>query len=53
MSSNSSLESKRHTLAKSKTIVVNVSGRGDKDLFILARAFKDEKFKEFLREESK
>ncbi len=41
------------TLPKSKTIVVNVSGRGDKDLFILARAFKDEKFKEFLREESK
>ena len=41
------------TLSKDKTIIVNVSGRGDKDLFILARAFKDEKFKEFLKNESK
>ncbi len=40
------------TLSKDKIIVVNVSGRGDKDLFILARAFKDEKFKEFLKKES-
>ncbi len=40
------------TLSKDKIIVVNVSGRGDKDLFILARAFKDRKFKEFLKKES-
>ncbi len=36
-----------------KIIVVNLSGRGDKDLFILANAFKDEKFRNFLREQSK
>jgi len=40
-------------LTKDKIIVVNVSGRGDKDLFILARAFKDENFKDFLRNESR
>ena len=38
------------TLGKDKIIVVNLSGRGDKDLFILAKAFKDEKFMEFLKE---
>ncbi|MDE2590366.1 MAG: tryptophan synthase subunit beta, partial [Patescibacteria group bacterium] len=32
------------TLSKNKVIVVNLSGRGDKDLFILAKAFKDRKF---------
>lgn len=37
-------------MAKNKIIVVNVSGRGDKDLFILARAFKDKKFYEFLKD---
>ncbi len=36
------------TLSKDKIIVVNLSGRGDKDLFILAKAFRDEKFFEFL-----
>lgn len=35
-------------LPKDKVVVVNLSGRGDKDLFILAEAFKDEKFYEFL-----
>lgn len=39
------------TLPKNKVIVVNLSGRGDKDLFILAKAFKDRKFFEFMREE--
>lgn len=39
------------TLSKSKTIVVNLSGRGDKDLFILARALKDKSFREFLQRE--
>jgi len=41
------------TLPKNKIIIVNLSGRGDKDLFILAKAFKDKKFREFMREESK
>ncbi|HSW88666.1 MAG TPA: tryptophan synthase subunit beta [Candidatus Saccharimonadales bacterium] len=37
------------TLPKDKVIVVNLSGRGDKDLFILTKAFKDEKFYEFMK----
>jgi len=41
------------TLAKDKVIVVNLSGRGDKDLFILTKAFKDKKFYEFLKEYTK
>jgi len=32
-------------------IVVNVSGRGDKDLFILGRELGDDKFREFLKSE--
>jgi len=36
------------TLSKDKVVVVNLSGRGDKDLFILAEAFEDKKFYEFL-----
>ena len=39
-------------LEKSKTIVVNLSGRGDKDIFIYARAQRDQKWKEFLRREA-
>ncbi len=38
------------TLAKDKVIVVNISGRGDKDLFIVAKALKDKKFLSFLKE---
>ncbi len=38
------------TLPKDKIIVVNISGRGDKDLFIIAKALKDEKFFEFLKD---
>jgi tryptophan synthase beta chain len=38
-------------LPKDKLIVVNVSGRGDKDLFILTKAFKDKNFYEFLKTE--
>lgn len=34
-----------------QSIVVNISGRGDKDLFIIARALKDDSFKTFLTEE--
>ncbi|MEK7672697.1 MAG: tryptophan synthase subunit beta [Patescibacteria group bacterium] len=36
-------------LPKSKKIVVNCSGRGDKDLFIVTSVLKDKKFKEFLK----
>ena len=36
------------TLPKSKVIVVNLSGRGDKDIFILAEAFRDESFYKFM-----
>ncbi len=39
------------TLLKNKVVVINLSGRGDKDLFILTRAFKDKNFHEFLKEE--
>jgi tryptophan synthase beta chain len=39
------------TLPKSKTIVVNLSGRGDKDIFILTKAFKDKKFYEFMKDQ--
>ena len=40
-------------LPRSKSIVINLSGRGDKDIFIYARALRDKKWKEFLREEIK
>jgi len=36
-------------LKKSDVIVVNLSGRGDKDLFILAKALGDDKFMDFLK----
>ncbi|MBU2523743.1 tryptophan synthase subunit beta, partial [Patescibacteria group bacterium] len=38
-------------LGKNKIVVVNLSGRGDKDLFIVTKAFKDKGFKEYLRNE--
>lgn len=37
-------------LSQDKVIVINLSGRGDKDLFILAKAFQDEKFMAFLKD---
>ncbi len=40
-------------LPKSKIIVVNLSGRGDKDLFILAREMKDKSFQNFLKTQIK
>lgn len=40
-------------IGKGKTIVVNVSGRGDKDIFITAGAMKDPNWIEFLKTESK
>ena len=39
------------TLPKDKLIVINISGRGDKDLFALAKHFSPETFGEFLRGE--
>jgi len=36
-------------LRKDQIIVVNLSGRGDKDLFIVAKEIRDEKFREFLK----
>ena len=38
-------------LSKKKTIIVNLSGRGDKDIFIYARALRDKKWREFLHKE--
>ncbi len=38
------------TLSKDKIIVVNLSGRGDKDIFIVGEALGDKKWKEYLRE---
>lgn len=40
-------------LSKDKIIVVNLSGRGDKDLFIVAEAFRDKNFYEFMRKQVK
>ncbi|PJA09897.1 tryptophan synthase subunit beta [Candidatus Falkowbacteria bacterium CG_4_10_14_0_2_um_filter_41_15] len=36
------------TLDKEKIIVVNISGRGDKDIFIVAKQFGDNSWKEYL-----
>lgn len=40
------------TLPKDKIIVVNLSGRGDKDIFIIAEAFGDKAWKEYLKQQS-
>lgn len=37
------------TLMKNKIIVVNISGRGDKDLFIVAKEMRDKGFIDFLK----
>ena len=39
------------SLSKSDVAVVNISGRADKDLFIIAREMKDRKFRDFLKAE--
>jgi tryptophan synthase beta chain len=36
---------------RERALVVNMSGRGDKDLFIMARALDGERWKDFLKEE--
>ncbi len=38
-------------MPKDAVIVATLSGRGDKDLFNFARAFKDESFRDFLKDE--
>ncbi len=38
-------------LPKDKTVVINVSGRGDKDLFTLAKHFSRDEFRDFLERE--
>jgi len=40
-------------LNKNKIIVVNLSGRGDKDIFTVADALGDQSWKSYLRERSK
>ncbi len=40
-------------MPKHSIIVATLSGRGDKDLFNFARAFKDKSFREFLKDEYK
>lgn len=39
-------------MSSNEVIIVNLSGRGDKDLFTLARAINDKPFNQFLREEA-
>ena len=36
-------------LEKDKVLVINLSGRGDKDIFIVAEALQDERWKEFIK----
>lgn len=38
-------------LPKDRTVVINMSGRGDKDLFTLAKHFSGDDFKEFMKRE--
>jgi len=40
------------TLGKNKTIVMNCSGRGDKDLFIVTKKLGDKNFENFLKEQA-
>lgn len=41
------------TLPKDKIVVVNISGRGDKDIFTIAEAFEDKEWSEFLENKVK
>jgi len=38
------------SLSKEEAVVINMSGRGDKDIFTIAHAFNDPSWKEFIRE---
>lgn len=42
---------KMNRVYQSKTVIVNISGRGDKDLFILTRELRDAEFQDFLQDE--
>ena len=37
-------------LPQNKIVIINLSGRGDKDIFILTKAFQDEKFYKFMKD---
>ena len=37
-------------LQKSDALIINMSGRGDKDIFTIAHAFDDPSWKKFIRE---
>ena len=39
-------------MRQDQTVLVNLSGRGDKDIFTIADALGDEKWKEFLRDKA-
>ncbi len=39
-------------MRKDQVVVVNISGRGDKDLFIVTKALKDHSFHQFLQQEA-
>lgn len=41
------------TLPKNKNIIIGLSGRGDKDLFIITEALKDQKFQNFINSKCK
>ncbi len=41
------------SLAKDEAIIINQSGRGDKDIFTIAHAFNDPSWKEFIKEKGK
>jgi tryptophan synthase beta chain len=38
------------SLAQDQVVVINMSGRGDKDIFTIAHAFGDPSWKRFIRE---
>ena len=40
-------------LSKEDTILINMSGRGDKDIFTIADALRDPKWREFIKEKAK
>jgi tryptophan synthase beta chain len=40
------------TLGRDEVIVINQSGRGDKDIFTIADAFQDENWRVFIREKA-
>jgi len=39
------------TISKDKAIIINMSGRGDKDVFITSPVFRPQEWKDFLKSE--